>query len=160
MTQFSLIPQTKDLVKIRKKIEGPTTGWEKFTESDKALMNSAFNEITGQNPPSNCSGCGIVFTILRNWLRIYDNQPQAPQIRTMEPVKDLTEKEKAEIKKSFKDTGKVIITNIGHKHISITDDDIINIDEMTVRELKTFLTKRGIEYPKKANKTALRKLAK
>ena len=139
MTQFSLIPQTKDLVKIRKKIEGPTTGWEKFTESDKALMNSAFNEITGQNPPSNCSGCGIVFTILRNWLRIYDNQPQAPQIKKMEPV----ERETPEAEKP-----------------NTSDDDIINIDEMTVRELKTFLTKRGIEYPKKANKTALRKLAK
>ena len=97
MTQFSLIPQSKDLVKIRKKIEGPTTGWEKFTESDKALMNSAFNEITGQNPPSNCSGCGIVFTILRNWLRIYDNQPQAPQIRTMEPAKDLFKQMEVEI---------------------------------------------------------------
>jgi hypothetical protein len=153
MIKFSLIPQTPDLLKIRKKIEA-SMEWAKFTDKERALLESSYKEITGDNPPGNCNGCTIVFTILRNWLVMHDTQPQKPQIKMMKPVNKPTAEVVEEIIKATQDPGGSII-------ILSPQSDEVSVDVMTLSmsELRAAVKAKGLSLPKGASKKALQELA-
>jgi hypothetical protein len=141
MIKFSLIPQTPDLLKIRKKIEA-SMEWAKFTDKERALLESSYKEITGDNPPGNCNGCTIVFTILRNWLAKHDTQPQKPQIKKMKPS--------------------TASRHTWEPATTATEPEEGSVDVMTLSmsELRAAVKAKGLSLPKGASKKALQELAK
>ena len=89
--EFKQIKTQEQILKLREKIER-TQDHSQYTKEEMALMEASYHEITGHIAPSNCQQCLILFTILRNWFKKYDQ-------RTIEPIKKPLKPAEGEIEK-------------------------------------------------------------
>ena len=74
---FSPIESQEQILKLRDKIE-KTQDQSKYTKDEMALIEVAYHEITNTYAPKNCSSCTILFKILRNYFKKYDQRIIAP----------------------------------------------------------------------------------